>query len=180
MNKIQGNEIFLRLLCTEDAKSVFDSTEIEEIRFMTGTTKRFTLKEVEAHIKKCIADTTRVDFAICLSKTNEVIGDLAILEIDKENQKAFYRISMHNLNTVGKGYGSEATQLTLSYAFDVLQLNRLQLEVYSHNPRGIRAYEKAGFIQEGRLREVLFINNQFSDEVIMSVLKRDYEKQKKS
>ncbi|MBJ8107664.1 GNAT family N-acetyltransferase [Bacillus cereus] len=179
MKKIQGDKVFLRLLSREDAIFIFDSTEIEEIRFMTGTTKRFKLEEVEAHIQKSVADPTRVDFAVCLSETNEVIGDLAILEIDEENRKAFYRISMHNLNIVGKGYGSEATQLALSYAFDVLQLNRVQLEVYSHNPRGIRAYEKVGFIQEGRLRESIFINNQFSDEIIMSVLKRDYEKQKR-
>ena len=78
----------------------------------------------------------------------------------------------------GKGYGTEAIQLVLAFVFEELRLNRLQLEVYSHNLRGIRAYEKAGFKQEGILREALFYNGQYSDEIIMSVLRSEYQNKK--
>lgn len=56
-----------------------------------------------------------------------------------------------------KGFGSEMIKLVIQYVFEELKLNRLQLEVFSHNPRGIRGYEKCGFVKEGILREALFM-----------------------
>ena len=99
--------------------------------------------------------------------------------IEPENQKAGFRIALNNKKDFNKGYGTEAVQLALKFVFEELKLNRLQLEVYSHNIRGIKAYEKAGFKREGVLRESLYYNNQFSDEIIMGMLRKDYEELKK-
>ncbi|MBJ3787789.1 GNAT family N-acetyltransferase, partial [Bacillus sp. OA1] len=44
----------------------------------------------------------------------------------------------------------------------------------SHNLRGIKAYEKVGFVKEGTLRQSLFYNDTYSDEIIMAILKSDY------
>ena len=77
---------------------------------------------------------------------------------------------------MNKGYGTEATQLALKFTFEELKLNRLELEVFSHNIRGIKAYEKAGFIKEGTLRQSLYMNNEYSDEVLMGMLQEDYFK----
>ena len=54
----------------------------------------------------------------------------------------------------------------------------LQLEVYSHNERGLRAYEKNGFKREGVLREALYYQGAFSDEIIMAIIRSDYLKVK--
>ena len=105
-----------------------------------------------------------------------MIGELSISDIDKEDKKAGFRISMNSIELTGKGYGTEAIKLVLAFVFEELALNRLQLEVYSHNLRGIRAYEKVGFVKEGILRESLYVNGKYSDEIIMAILKRDYEK----
>lgn len=83
---------------------------------------------------------------------------------------------MNAMELTGKGYGTEAIALVLAFVFDELKLNRLQLEVYSHNERGLRAYEKNGFKREGVLREALYLNGAFSDEIIMAVIRRDYLK----
>ena len=75
-----------------------------------------------------------------------------------------------------KGYGTEATKLAQKFAFEVLKLNRLELEVFSHNIRGIKAYGKAGFKIEGILRQAHHINQTYSDEIIMGILKEEYSK----
>ncbi len=142
--------------------------------YMTGTRSAFTLEGITKSYKQFSEDRTRYDFAICLLDNNQIIGDLSILEIDQDNKKAGFRISLHSQSNLNKGYGTEATQLALKFTFEELKLNRLELEVFSHNVRGIKAYEKAGFKKEGVLRQSLFLNDKYSDEVLMGMLQEDY------
>lgn len=168
--------VYLRKLEPNDLPSLHQALDNEEILYMTGTKRTFTLEQVQQHYQKCDEDDSRRDFAICLTENDEAIGDLSIVDIEEENHKAVFRIALHRTDITGKGFGTEAVKQAVAYAFDELELNRLQLEVYSHNPRGIKAYKKAGFIEEGRLRQSLFMNGQYSDEIIMAMLREDYEK----
>lgn len=134
------------------------------------------MEQIKAHINDINNDSSRYDFAICLKSSDEMIGELSIFDLDEENRKAGFRISMASISLTGKGYGTEAINIVLSFVFNQLELTRLQLEVFSHNTRGIRAYEKVGFVKEGVLRQSLYYNEQYSDEIIMAILKSDYEK----
>lgn len=109
-----------------------------------------------------------------MSASTEILGDLSILDIDPLNKKAGFRIALHNRTTLNNGYGTAATQLALAFAFEELKLNRLELEVFSHNIRGLKAYEKAGFKKEGTLRQSLYLNHTYSDEILMGMLRDDY------
>lgn len=173
---IKGKSVYLRSIKDEDLESIYKSCQVEEFLFMTGTQKSFTLDEIIKSYKQFSEDPTRYDFAICLLDNNEVIGDLAILDVDKVNRKAGFRISLHNKNIINKGYGTEATKLAQKFTFEELKLNRLELEVFSHNIRGIKAYKKAGFKNEGVLRESLYMNDTYSDEVLMGILQEEYYK----
>ncbi|MCU5378656.1 GNAT family N-acetyltransferase [Bacillus cereus] len=173
--RLESERIYLRPLCQLDAPIILESTTDDEIRYMTGTKSTFSLEQIKAHIDHINNDSSRYDFAICLKSTNEMIGELSILDIDEENKKAVFRISMLSIALTGQGYGTEAITIVLRFVFEQLSLNRLQLEVFSHNLRGIRAYEKVGFVKEGTLRQSLFYNDTFSDEIIMAILKSDYK-----
>ena len=174
--RLESERIYLRLLCESDAPIILGSTLDKEIRYMTGTTSNFSLQQIKTHINNINNDSSRYDFAICLKSSDEMIGELSIYDIDEENKKAGFRISMASTSLTGKGFGTEAINIVLSFVFDQLNLNRLQLEVFSHNLRGIRAYEKVGFVKEGVLRQSLYYNKAYSDEIIMAILKSDYEK----
>ena len=174
--RLESERIYLRPLIELDAPIMLENTMVEEIRYMTGTKSHFTLGQIQTHIKNINNDPSRCDFAICLKSTDEMIGELSILDIDVENRKAGFRISMASISLTGKGYGTEAIKIVLPYVFEQLKLNRLQLEVFSHNLRGIRAYEKVGFVTEGVLRQSLYYNNESFDEIIMAFLKSDFHK----
>ncbi|GIN17828.1 GNAT family N-acetyltransferase [Shouchella clausii] len=176
--RITGTTVYLRSVQKNDMSSFFNAVQDKEIRYMTGTTKTFTMEQLYEHYERMTNDEHRFDFAICLLNSDEVLGDLSILEIDEANQKAGFRIALHHQQIFNKGYGTEAIQLALRFAFEQLKLNRLQLEVFSHNIRGIKAYEKAGFKIEGVLRQSLYVNNQYSDEIIMAMLRTDYDELK--
>lgn len=173
---LKSERIYLRTLAETDAPLFLANTQDEEIRYMTGTKSTFTLEQIQQHIKNVNEDSSRYDFAICLNSNNQMIGELSVFDIEQDNKKAGFRISMCSIDFTGKGFGTEAIRLILKFVFEELKLNRLQLEVFSHNKRGIKAYEKAGFTTEGILRESLNYNGNYSDEIIMSILKSDYEK----
>ncbi|TCT27110.1 RimJ/RimL family protein N-acetyltransferase [Melghiribacillus thermohalophilus] len=172
---ILGKSVYLRPIEKEDMKSYHQAIHNEDIRFLTGTRNTITLEQAYEYYERITSDETRHDFAICLKDQHTIIGDLTILDIDNINRKGGFRIAIHHPDYFNKGYGTEAVRLALKYSFEDLSLNRLQLEVYSHNPRGIRAYEKAGFKQEGVIRESLFLNGRYFDEIIMGILRKEYE-----
>lgn len=174
--RLIGERIYLRSTLESDASIMLEYTQNEEIRYMTGTTTEFTLEQIIAHIRNVKKDTSRYDFAICLKDSDEMIGELAILDIDEENKKAGFRITLASISLTGKGYGTEAMKLIIDFVFNQLKLNRIELEVFSHNLRGIRAYEKIGFVKEGVLRQSLYYNDTYSDEIIMAMLKSDYDR----
>lgn len=173
---IKGTSVYLRPINHKDMESVYRSCQDEEFLYMTGTRTSFTLDQIIKSYEQFSKDPTRYDFAICLLDNHEIIGDLSILDMDTDNKKAGFRISLHGRSALNKGYGTEATRLAQTFSFEELNLNRLELEVYSHNIRGIKAYEKAGFKKEGTLRQSLFMNDTYSDEILMGILQEDYYK----
>lgn len=173
--KLKSDRIYLRSIEEWDAQEFLNTTEDDEIRYMTGTKSTFTLEQIQQHIRLSKEDPSRYDFAICLNESERMIGELSISDIDEDNRKAGFRISMNAIKHTGKGLGTEATRLVLKFVFKELKLNRLQLEVFSHNKRGIRAYEKVGFRKEGILRDSLYYKENYSDEIIMAMIKKEYE-----
>jgi len=76
----------------------------------------------------------------------------------------------------GKGYGTDAMGVLLRYAFTEINLRRVSLGLFAYNPRAQRAYEKAGFVLEGRMRQTLFRDGQRMDDLVMGVLREEWEK----
>ena len=75
---------------------------------------------------------------------------------------------------LGRGYGTDAMRLIVGFGFREVGLHRIQLGVYSFNPRAIAAYRKAGFIEEGRRREAIYHDGHWYDNVQMSILEHEW------
>jgi RimJ/RimL family protein N-acetyltransferase len=81
---------------------------------------------------------------------------------------------------VGRGYGTDAVRVIVNYGFREMGLHRIQLSVAPFNPAGIRAYEKAGFVEEGRHRESVLHDGRWYDEVLMSILDHEWAARRSS
>ncbi|MDX1435215.1 MAG: GNAT family protein [Anaerolineales bacterium] len=88
---------------------------------------------------------------------------------------AWVGIGIGDRDDWSKGYGTEAMQLLLAYAFDELNLHRVSLGVFEFNPRARRSYEKAGFKVEGRERAFINRDGRRWDVVIMGILRHEWE-----
>jgi RimJ/RimL family protein N-acetyltransferase len=106
-------------------------------------------------------------------------GDRLVGFIDLEgtmfpNGDAFVGIGIGDRESWGKGYGTDAMQVILRYAFQELNLRRVSLDTFEYNPRAIRSYEKVGFVHEGRARNFLNREGRRWDMLFMGILRQEW------
>ncbi|KAL4957888.1 acyl-CoA N-acyltransferase [Aspergillus filifer] len=75
----------------------------------------------------------------------------------------------------GKGYGSEAINWALDWAFGAAGLHRVNLGAFSYNEGALKCYRNLGFVEEGREREVVYRNRRWYDAVLFSMLEDEWE-----
>ena len=75
----------------------------------------------------------------------------------------------------GQGYATEAAGAMVQWAFDTLDLNRIQSEADTRNRASERVLEKLGFVREGTLRENCIVNGEVSDSSVYGLLRREWE-----
>jgi len=69
--------------------------------------------------------------------------------------------------------------LLLKHGFETLNLHRIFLRVYEENIRAVRAYEKAGFVFEGKMRQAVYKHGNYDDVLFMSVLRSEWDSRNK-
>lgn len=104
-----------------------------------------------------------------------MIGNSGFFNFEWRNRSAELGIMIGDKDYWNKGYGTETLRLLLRHGFDTLNLHRIYLRVFEDNPRAIRAYQKAGFTLEGRLRQAEFHDGKYLDVLVMSILKSEWK-----
>lgn len=102
------------------------------------------------------------------------VGNCGLIQINWENRSAEAGIHIGEKIYWGQGFGTRAMRLLCQHVFEDLNLHRLWLRVFENNQRAIRAYEKAGFSPEGRFREAKYLQGQYVDVLIMSILRQEW------
>ena len=74
----------------------------------------------------------------------------------------------------GQGYATEAAGALLEWAFETLDLNRVQSETDTRNTASARVLEKLGFLREGTLREDCVVSGEVSDSWVYGLLRRQW------
>jgi RimJ/RimL family protein N-acetyltransferase len=133
--------------------------------------------EIERFFQARVLGSDSLAMAIHEKATDRLLGTCAFSQLDGENGSALFHITIGEKDVWGKGFGTEATRLMVEHAFERLRLHRIGLSVFAFNARAIRAYQRAGFVIEGRAREAIRRDNRWWDEVEMSILDSDWREQ---
>jgi UDP-4-amino-4,6-dideoxy-N-acetyl-beta-L-altrosamine N-acetyltransferase len=112
-------------------------------------------------------------FAIRLK--DRLIGVVQLVDIDPVHRSAELTIRIGEATDRGCGYGPEAIRLATDFAWRDLNLHRVWLRVFADNARAVRAYRKAGFVEEGTLREAAHIDGRYVDMRIFGMLRPSRE-----
>jgi len=182
-----GDKIYLRALEPGDLTGpMFDwahdpeVTEYMVMGFVPNTTaaleREFTMlsENGTASLLQLPEHPANIVFAIVDRQTDNHIGNIGLFGISWLNRVAEVRGILGNRNFWGGGYGFEAYRLTISYAFDRLNLRRIVAGIRADNVRTRALVKKLGFVEEGCAREHYLRNEQPYDVVMIGLLRRDF------
>lgn len=111
-----------------------------------------------------------ITFCVCLRGTDELIGSVELSDIDYVNRNAETGSWLHRADYRGGGYGSEAKQLLLEYAFDRLRLHMVHSWVLFHNTRSAAALRKQGYRESGRANWLFAHEGKLGNMVLFDLL----------
>jgi len=103
------------------------------------------------------------------------VGHLGLLQVDPHHKRAELAISIGEKECWSRGYGTDAIRTVLRHGFEDLGLRRIDLHTDADNARGIRCYEKCGFVREGVMRERRVRYGKPLDMVLMAVLRDEWQ-----
>lgn len=167
----------IRLARAEDVNNYFEQNYCpldKEVARLTGCKEVFTEEEVKSFFLKCLEEDDRYFFLI-ISPNGRIIGESVINEIDWDLRCANFRIGIYHSTERGRGIGTWATEVTRDFAFEKLNLHRLELDVYSFNPRAEKTYLKAGFKREGILKDAIMDGDKYADDILMAILEDEWK-----
>ena len=145
----------------------------------TVTNSSWVVPQSEAAVKARFAEWSanqRDDLGFAIETLDDppvLVGHVGLFGARPKDKCATIGIGL-GLEHTNRGYGSDAVRVLTDYAFREMGLHRVQLEVYAFNRGAVRAYAKAGFVEEGRRRAMVLHDGHWYDEVLMSVLDSEW------
>ena len=114
-------------------------------------------------------------FTIVEQNGGRPIGRCLLFGVDPVDRRAMCGIFIGEKDAWGKGYGTEALALLLDYAFNLLNLNSVELGVFAFNRRAIASYRRLGFKEIGVRRQFRLIAGKAYDMILMDLLAAEFQ-----
>jgi diamine N-acetyltransferase len=173
-----GKRLYLRPFEKEDLVYLRAWCNDPEVRQLTGEVTPMSSYAMEKYYERVQNDQDRIWLMIVKKEDHRIIGETGLLRIFHPWRTADMSMILGDKQAWNQGYGSEAGNLLMDYAFGCLALHRLAIGVVGFNQRALRFWEKLGFKQEGIQRDGYFHNHQFSDFIMMSILEDEFRARK--
>ncbi|TAV41549.1 GNAT family N-acetyltransferase [Rhizobium leguminosarum] len=177
---IPGRNVLLRTATSGDIDARLALGNDLEIFQMFGISKTAVKPMSREKATGWVQSIISNPYAWVIEVNGKFAGEIRLDRVDRTDRRASMAIGIYDANILGKGYGSEAIRLLLQYAFADLDLHRISVRVLAYNKRAIRAYEKCGFMIEGREREAAFVDGSWHDDLIMGIVDREFVRQPSS
>lgn len=178
---LAGQVCYLRVLTEDDAEEMVQLLirnrnywAIYEPRhpdsYFTAAVQREKIRESIYQAR----ENREYSFGIFYPPTDKLIGHISMYNIKRlPFLSALVGYSIDEPYS-GRGISTEAVQLVIGFGFEKLRLHRIEAYVSPQNTGSIRVLEKAGFINEGLLREFLHINGVWEDHYHYAILEDEF------
>ena len=168
-----GRNVYLRILEKADISTTQKWINDPSISDIMGYLPVLSLENQFNWYDTLKNDNTRYIFAICDGSSNEHIGNVGLGKINYISRHCMFNIFIANSSKRSKGFGSEATNLILQFAFNRLNMNKVYLQTSERFKEANKMYQRIGFKKDGVLREHYFSNGYYEDKIVYSLLKRE-------
>lgn len=175
MTCLEGPSLRLRPASPDDAAARFSLGNNSDIVRMFGVSHSDTKPMTMDAAKAWAHGHATNPYAWIIELAGRLIGEIKLHGIHAQDRRASMAIAIYDPMQLGKGHGSEAIRLLLHHAFAELNFHRIGIRVLAYNERAIRAYQKCGFVIEGRERETAFVDGLWHDDLMMGILSREFQ-----
>jgi len=171
--QLTTDRLLLRQMTMDDAATIYRLRSDEQVMKYIPRPLTKTIEDAKMWVEtilETIQKNEAVNWAICLKENPAAhIGNIGFWHIQKEHYRAEIGYMLHP-SFYGKGIMLEAMQEALQYGFNVMHLHSVEALVDPGNIASINLLLKAGFQQEGYLKENCFFEGKFLDTVVFSLL----------
>lgn len=166
----EGPRVFLDLMTKTDVDERYLSwfTKAEHIRFFSGSGRKFTQEALLAEIEEGHKTGSTFVYGIFRQDSELLIGTIKIGPIDRQNQTSDLVVHIGDPENGGRGIATEAIELGNRIAFEDLGIRKLFGGMYEANIAAVRAYLKAGWEVEGRLRDHYLVDDSPMDRILVA------------
>lgn len=165
-----GEDVVLRARQSSDVPILHAELYDDVPTRVRADTRGWTPVEIEHSpyaVREGVADAA--EFSIVERSDGQLAGEAILWEIDPHNRSAHAGLALRP-DFRGRGLGEDTLRVLLDYALSIRGLHRVQLEVLADNRPMLAAARRVGFEQDGVLRESVWVNGMFVDQLVMSRL----------
>ncbi|WP_299550192.1 GNAT family protein [Seonamhaeicola sp.] len=174
MTTLKGEHIYLRALEPEDLEFVHAVENDETIWDISSTQTPFSKFIIKQYIENAHKDIYEVkQLRLVISSYKDVpLGMIDIYDFDFKNSRAGIGILIKDSKTRGKGYGTEALKLLVSYCFAHLGLHQLYCNISEENETSIKLFKSQGFKQVGLKKDWNYVNSSYKNEYLFQLINK--------
>jgi RimJ/RimL family protein N-acetyltransferase len=173
---IAGEQVRLRPISQNDLVPLRRwAADPEIMRFWTKPQSIVTEDQFESDLRERFSRFDNAGYFVIEDQAGKAIGRIEFERLSMIERSAEVMILIGEADARGRGLGSDAMIALLGYLFQQRDLHRVYLTVLSDNQAAIRSYEKVGFTVEGVLREDVYFDGIGHDQLVMSMLRNDFE-----
>jgi diamine N-acetyltransferase len=173
---LKGSNVLLRPLRDDDFDAWYAimAANVEVSLMAVGSWYPYTTEAARNRWQGVLHASPDDRFWFGIDVDGALIGTASLKDIDRRSQHAWLSIALNGAR-LGQGYGRDALQTLLRWAFTIQNFRRISLETWATNERALRSYRAVGFVEEGRMREVIWVDGRYVDVIQMGVLRREWQ-----
>ena len=174
---IETNRLFLRSISAEDVDNFFEIYSNPEVMRYWSTPplpNRDAASKLIDEIQDGFSRRELLKWGIALRDDDSLIGSVTLFHPDFTHRRVELGYALGRAYW-GQGYMQETLKAVLTYAFETLNLHRIEADVDPRNAASVRTLERLGFQREGYLRERWQVNGEIQDAYFYGLLRPDWE-----
>jgi len=170
---LEGERIYLRGVYPEDVNETYCRWMNDSAvnKYLESRFYPHSLETLRDYVKGKLGDAESPFFAIILKDGDRHIGNIKLGPINTIHRFADIGIIIGEKDCWGKGYATEAICLVVDYAFKTLNLHKVTAGFYEPNKQSMKAFEKAGFSQEGVRKSHCYCEGKYVDDILFGLVR---------
>lgn len=173
---LETDRLKLRWLESSDAQSLFEIFSDDRVTRYWGFPKFHRVDQARQLVQRVashFSNHSLYQWGIERRDTSQLIGTCTLASLDQQNRRAEIGFALAHTSW-GYGYATEAVAKLIDFAFQEINLHRIEADVDPRNSASLRRLESLGFEREGHLRERWLVNGEVCDSILLGLLQSDW------